>query len=126
MYQSIRVSEYQVSNIFQVLHLVTVSGHDMEGLGRLTYCHRKCFHGERLPATNKAVTIAGRAGTGLALPTFLSSDCCSVVLWSSQWEVTITILRIISIQSLTPISSLGRKMRGSAKYFPRENVRIIY
>ena len=72
--------KYQVSNILQLLellHVVTVSGHDMEGLGRLTYCHRKCFHGERLPTTNKAVTIAGRAGTGLALSTFLSSDCCS-------------------------------------------------
>ena len=69
----------QISNIklWNVFHVVTVSGHDMEGLGRLTYCHRKCFHGERLPTTNKAVTIAGRAGTGLALSTFLSSDCCS-------------------------------------------------
>ena len=69
----------QISNIklWNVFHVVTVSGHDMEGLGRLTYCHRKCFHGERLPTTNKAVTIAGRAGTGLAVSTFLSSDCCS-------------------------------------------------
>ena len=92
----------------------------------ITGCHRKCFHGERLPATNKAVTIAGRGRAGLTPAWHCRPSCHLIVVLPSQWEVTITILRIIPIQSLTPISSLGREMRGSAKYFPRENVRIIF
>ena len=98
MYQSIRVSEYQLSNIFQVLHLVTVSGHDIEGwdywLPQEVFSWReRRERRERLAASNKAVNdIAGRADTGLALATFLSCDCCSAL---TMEEVTIIILRII-------------------------------
>ena len=122
----------RVSNIFLLLHLVTVTGHDMGGLAAgiplTAWLPQEVFSWRETatlpasqPASNKAVRISGRAGRALA--TFLSFDCCSL---ASQWEVTITMLPIISIQTLTTISSLRRKMRGSAKYFPGENVGIIF